>query len=781
MQKSSPAWFDFPAVILLVIATSIASARLVVTDWIPDLQVIANLTRLGLLLGILLGYSRFKKVGVNILTLGYSLILIPWAVYESISPFLTLEERLFEMSTRIQAAIDLFAAQEAVEDPILVLILLGLLFWVAALYAGFALLRYQNGLAALLPSLVIILAIQYNDHKLETPLWMLGFYLLFTFLLLARLDNLLKHENWRVKHFFVIPDAKIDQNIFSTVAIVVLLIFTWNLPSSDAEWKSIVRWWDKTTYKFETTRRNLDNLFSAVDNPVELRGSVFYGPSLTLGERSYQGTNAIAVIDVPDPAEIENPPPRYYWRVRSYDTYTNGSWSVSEDKITEPLSAQMPLLLPVDLESETAKFTFTNKTTQMVNLLTPAQSYWADIDTFATYTELPDGTLDLNLRRATERLGVDEQYSVQAVLLAPTVAQLRAAGTNYPDWVTDRYLQLPDDLPQDIIELAREITRARVTPYDKARVITIYLRTEIEYSETIPVPPAGRDPLEWFLFTWREGYCNYSASAQVVMLRSLGIPARLAVGFAQGQKVDQGNYIILQKDAHAWPEVYFPEIGWVEFEPTGNQIRLIRPLGEIAPEEDEGVLRSGLVEDEVLLDETPQLTPTPPALDEDVNNDVDEKKAHPAALFWGMIVLITAVVFLGIWQISRKQIFLTRALRQVVRIYEKNERNIPKWISRWLAWLEARPIARAFHAINRSLRWLHGEVPLHLTPLERATMLTELLPEASEVIMQLLHEHEKTLFSPEAGDIEIAQDASAQITWAALKKKMQKDSEKTEA
>ena len=783
MQNSAHRRFDFRSILLLAIATLLASARLVITKWLPDLGVIATLTQLGLFMGVMIGYSRFKKMGTSIITLGYSLAFVPVLIYLIISPLLPPVERLLELHTRLEQALSAFVAQEPVEDPLIVLILLGLLFWIAALYANFALLRYQNGLAALLPSTLLILAIQYNDHKLETPIWVLGFYFFFAFLLLARLDYLNNYESWKKKNFFITPDAKIDLSIFSTITIAILLLFTWNLPSSDAEWKRITRWWDKTTYKFENTRQTLDNLFSAVDNPVELRGSVLYGSSLALGERSYQGTNLIALVDVPDPGEIDNPPPRYYWRVRSYDTYTNGAWSTVEGALTEPLSAQTPLVLDIDPESETAIFTFTNKAERTVNLLMPHQSYWADIDTFATYTELPEGAHDLNLLRATERLRVDDLYSVRSAPLAPTISELRAAGTEYPEWVTTRYLQLPENLPVDIRELALELTRGRSSVYDKARLITTYLRTEIEYSDTIPAPPVGRDPLEWFLFTWQEGYCNYSASAEVVMLRSLGIPARMVVGFAQGQKVDNGDFLILQKDAHAWPEVYFPEIGWVEFEPTANQIRLVRPLGEIEPEEEDGVLFNALLDNEDLLNEEP--VPTPEPEDIEVPEDVDEtenaERDRSAILFWGMIILVTVVAFFGIWRLNRKQVFLTRGLRQVVHLYESRGISAPAWLNRWLRWSESGPIVRAFHAINRSLLWLGVDIPVHLTPYERAEMLAALLPEENEAIMQLKDEHEKTLFSPNAGDIEAAKHASTRIMWAALKRKTQKTSEKAES
>ena len=194
------------------------------------------------------------------------------------------------------------------------------------------------------------------------------------------------------------------------------------------------------------------------------------------------------------------------------------------------------------------------------------------------------------------------------------------------------------------------------------------------------------------------------------------------------------------------------------------------------------MLQSGLLDDEELLDEMPIPTPTPPVLDDEFDDiDIEDgKKVGLAVLFWGMIILITGVVLFGIWYFSRKQVFLTRVLRQVVRIYEKRERGIPQWIIRWLAWLEARPMMRAFHAINRALRWLHGDVPPHLTPTERATLLATLLPDLEDDILQLLREHEKTLFTPDVGDIEIAQDAGARITWAALKQRMQVRSKETD-
>ena len=124
-----------------------------------------------------------------------------------------------------------------------------------------------------------------------------------------------------------------------------------------------------------------------------------------------------------------------------------------------------------------------------------------------------------------------------------------------------------------------EITTAYHNPYDKAAAITNYLRSEIEYAPSVSFPEGTVDRLEYFLFEGKQGFCNYYASAEVLMLRSVGVPARLAVGFAQGEpNLQRTFYTVRERDAHAWPEVYFPGYGWIEFEPTGNQAPIERLL-----------------------------------------------------------------------------------------------------------------------------------------------------------------------------------------------------------
>ena len=166
-----------------------------------------------------------------------------------------------------------------------------------------------------------------------------------------------------------------------------------------------------------------------------------------------------------------------------------------------------------------------------------------------------------------------QRYSTLGSVSKATPDMLRRAGQDYPEWVTDRYLQLPNSFPQTVRDLARDLTREETDPYDKAEAIRRHLLS-LPYSLDVVLPNPGQDWVEFFLLEQRRGYCQNYASAMVTMLRSLGIPARMAVGFAPGIWDQQrGVWVVQARHYHAWPEVYFPSYGWVEFEPTPANVQ----------------------------------------------------------------------------------------------------------------------------------------------------------------------------------------------------------------
>jgi len=159
------------------------------------------------------------------------------------------------------------------------------------------------------------------------------------------------------------------------------------------------------------------------------------------------------------------------------------------------------------------------------------------------------------------------QYSVVSTPDRLLEADRAAPALSYPTAVRDMFLQLPDMSPR-VAELAREVTSKSRTPYDMAKAIEQHLQLNYQYSLDVG-SDAPVSPVEDFLFTRKTGYCEHYATAMVVMLRALGIPARLVTGFLPGEWNDFGNYYtVRQRDAHAWVEVFYPRSGWVTFDPT---------------------------------------------------------------------------------------------------------------------------------------------------------------------------------------------------------------------
>ncbi len=161
-----------------------------------------------------------------------------------------------------------------------------------------------------------------------------------------------------------------------------------------------------------------------------------------------------------------------------------------------------------------------------------------------------------------------QRYTATGSISTAIPAELSRAGSNYTAWISDYYLQVPSTLPQRVRQLSAEVTREAKSPYEKARAIERYLG-QLRYALEFKAPPQGADGVDHFLFVQQSGNCVYFASAMAVMLRSVGIPTRLAIGYLPGEW-DEGlkGYVVRGKHYHAWPEVYFPGYGWIDFDPT---------------------------------------------------------------------------------------------------------------------------------------------------------------------------------------------------------------------
>ena len=208
-------------------------------------------------------------------------------------------------------------------------------------------------------------------------------------------------------------------------------------------------------------------------------------------------------------------------------------------------------------------------------------------EVFTLRIAVPDPPEVLYLHPGDDNLEPGETYATTTSVSFATGDELREAGEEYPVWVTARYLQLPESLPPRVRELAHDLTAPWDAPYDKAKAIERHLKT-FEYTREIDAPPFDADSVDHFLFETQQGYSEYFGSAMTVLLRAAGIPARLATGYNYGQETQQeGTYVIQDDDSHAWTEAFFPDYGWITFEPTPGQLKaefaLPEELGGIGP------------------------------------------------------------------------------------------------------------------------------------------------------------------------------------------------------
>jgi protein-glutamine gamma-glutamyltransferase len=165
--------------------------------------------------------------------------------------------------------------------------------------------------------------------------------------------------------------------------------------------------------------------------------------------------------------------------------------------------------------------------------------------------------------------GIDSYVVASAVPRDTSDAVLRAAvGADPSD---AQWLRLPSDLPDRVGALATSLTANAPSRLDAVNVIDQYLRTHEKYNLNSPLPAAGDDAVDDFLFVSHQGFCEQYATAAVVMLRTLGIPARLVTGYVGGDlAVDRGSRVFGGSDAHAWVQVFYPGVGWVNSDPTAG-------------------------------------------------------------------------------------------------------------------------------------------------------------------------------------------------------------------
>lgn len=269
-----------------------------------------------------------------------------------------------------------------------------------------------------------------------------------------------------------------------------------------------------------------------------------------------------------------------FWRGGVYDVYSKSSWSDSTTTPTE--LGTTPVQVPRD-----TGLAFDNSRVELVQtfyIVKPQPNL-----VFAAYHPrqiwFPVGGLEvtdhLSIRSPT-LLEPDSVYSVISRVPVPTEQMLEALPGQVPKNL-ERYLQLPPELPARVRNLAHRIASPHPTIAGKVKAVEDWLGANTRYSLDIPPQPRGTDAVDHFLFEEKEGFCEQIATSMVVMLRSVGIPARFATGYAPGERnMLTGFFEVKQSDAHSWVEVFYPKVGWMEYDPT-HEVPAVQDTRESLP------------------------------------------------------------------------------------------------------------------------------------------------------------------------------------------------------
>jgi hypothetical protein len=582
-QKRSlmlPAWvsdwelwltFSLTLIVFLSVAHSIDNAH-----WVDGMPSLTWVSLLAIMAGLLLSRIRWSDPLLLLIAFVVGAPVVLWLTLGYIHDP-TLHQGIVDFWHRYGAWIYQVRTGGISNDVMPFISMVLALTWVAAFLSAWSIFRWHNAWLALIPGGVGILTnISYlpGQFSLDFIVFLFG-----AMLLVMRVNMQKREREWKRKGLQYPGFLSLTLLNATVWVAVILLFFAWSLPLV-ATVQPISHAWDAISAPFAGAT-DWSRLFSSIDSKRDVPLHNF-GPTLPLQGKVLLSQKPVAEIDFGDQSNYGR-----NLRAAVYDEYTPAGWKAGP-RLPGDLGATG--LVGGDLADKSpykdrkdVPVSVTVETPEDV-LLTVGEPVASNIDARADVINSGIGD-DIGAVRAKHSLKAGDTYTVTGSVSQASVESLQKAGTAYPDWVKARYVQLPAEFPQRDRQLAAQIAAGKSNPYDQASAIQDYLR-QLPDTYDIPAVPPSRDAVDYFLFDLKRGYSDYHASAMVVLLRALGVPARLATGFSVGEfDLNAHKYVVRESDAITWPEVYFPGYGWEEFSPFGGAPLVTRPSvgGSSAP------------------------------------------------------------------------------------------------------------------------------------------------------------------------------------------------------
>jgi transglutaminase-like putative cysteine protease len=553
---------------LLTAASIVLLAQIAAIKWVPEVQIVW-VALFALFLSYLLAQRSVNQYLAWAILLAYGLVLTTLWLGHLWPPLSTVGAGWAASSNYVRQNWGLFIDRmgswltaivrgDQSHETIVFAFGLGLLVWLMVAFVTWSIFRKGRPLVAVG---IMVVALAINSYFGRAPLMPVVLFIGLSVLLVTSsfLTNL--EDRWERTGLDYSAEIRLDLLIYSGAIALVVMTSAFLLPSIkvDAFYQSLLN--RPAVHQIEEA---LEQAFAGVRSPRSGRNGV----GLEGGSGGGQLPRSFLIGGAPElyetvvmTASIEGElPSPSHWRGLSYDVYTGLGWALTEER------------------QETVAAGETIRLAEMEAIEQLGQSvHWVEGSLLTRYTVGQASRFDQDVTtfwRGVEDLsriqGRGNDYSAESFISVASPSQLRSAlQERVPAEIMARYTSLPETVPMRVHELARQVAGdpSETEPFDQVKALESFLR-QYPYTLDIEAPPRGVDPVDHFLFESQTGYCDYYASAMVVMARSLALPARLATGYLAQPANDEGKQTIRQINAHSWAEVYFAGFGWVEFEPT---------------------------------------------------------------------------------------------------------------------------------------------------------------------------------------------------------------------
>ncbi|QWG44764.1 DUF4129 domain-containing protein [Bacillus mycoides] len=528
-------------------------ALLLLLEWLRPLMGITNVGRLDIFvifIGICFTLSFFQtrwQIPIKIVTI---LFIIHFLYYKNtfVNP-----SWLTKFFTDISRNSSLFFQGNLLDiSPVFPTLLFFLSFWFLSAFISFWMIHKKRGLLFLVLTIIYITTFHnlhlYNANYAIIRTVVIGFFML-SLLHIERIKEMEHLQNY----------ARVISKLLRplTIFIVLSAIIAYFAPKFGPQWPNPMNF-----LKFNTSEASKEQEVSKIGYGLD--DSRLGGP--------FKADPTIVFT-----AQTQN---KQYWRVETKDFYTGKGWEVSENqkKVSFKHKNDVVSWYEQNTKTEITEATITMQKSYP-HLTYPAGlvsveassdvSYSVDPFSEKIYTMHGDSSTTINSYKVTYEI---PEFSIENLKAAKT-----NEGQETSSYFMTKYTQLPESLPQRVKDLAVNLTNDKDSRYDKVLAIENYFTDNSFVYETTNVlfPAKNQDYIDQFLFDTKSGYCNNFSTSMIVLLRSAGIPARWVKGFTEGTLENtiagaegENVYKIANNNAHSWVEVYFPEYGWIPFEPT---------------------------------------------------------------------------------------------------------------------------------------------------------------------------------------------------------------------